>query len=103
MSVNLLKTTRKLLSALNLRGYNLTFATKQFVGREGNMHTYYTVNQAQWNDDKNRYVNVELYSSGSVVRITLFLRDMWFLANDWELPTDNELWNILREEIAFNG
>jgi hypothetical protein len=37
-----------------------------------------------------------------MVRITLFLRDMWFEENGWELPTDQEEWNAIREELKRN-
>lgn len=99
MAVNLLKTARKLMSALNTRGYNLVYGSKQFIGREGKTHTYYSVYQAVWDEDKQKYLNQEIYGTTGMVRLTLFLRDMWFMENGWELPTDNEMWNQLREEI----
>ena len=104
MATNLVQTSKKLIQALNSHGYKLTFSQKQFMGREGRPHNMYCINRAIWNEERGRYSHEELYASTSMVRITLFLRDMWYEENGWELPTDQELWNDLREEMrARNG
>lgn len=103
MAANLAQTCKKLIQALNSRGYKLTFSTKQFMGKEGQPHNMYSVNKATWNEEKRRYSHEELYSATSMVRMVLFLRDMWFEENGWELPTDQEAWNRIREEIRKNG
>jgi hypothetical protein len=69
------------------------------MGREGAPHNMYSINNAWWNAEKGKYSHDELYSTTSMVRITLFLRDMWFKENGWELPTDQEAWNKVREEL----
>ena len=91
------KSITKLIQALNQRGYMLMSNKKQFMGREGKPHNLYSVTQAKWLPDKNKYGSVEIYKSTSTVRIVLFLRDLWFSANEWELPTDNKMWNEIRE------
>jgi len=55
------------------------------------------VKKAIWNEEKQRYKNVELFSSPSDVQIVLYLRDMWYELNGWEVPTDNEEWNSAKE------
>ena len=102
MATNLLRTSKKLVQALNSRGYKLTFSSKQYIGREGQPHTMYSICKAIYNEDKQRYSHEEIYSTSSMVRIVLFLRDMWFEENDWELPTDQEAWNKIREGLR-NG
>ena len=99
MATNLMQTSKKLIQALNSRGHKVTLSTKQFIGREGQPHNMYSVNKAWWNEEKRKYSHDELYSTTSMVRITLFLRDMWFEENGWELPTDQESWNLIREEL----
>lgn len=99
MAANLSAVSKKLIKALNTQGYKLTFNTKQFIGNEGNPHNYYSICNGVWNEDKHKYLNKELYSSASMVRIVLFLRDMWYNENGWELPTDQTLWNKLRIEL----
>lgn len=102
MATNLLKTSKKLVQALNTRGYLMTFSTKQFIGREGQPHTMYCLSRAIWDEEKRRYAHIGVYSSTSMVRIVLFLRDMWFEENGWELPEDQEQWNKIREGLR-NG
>lgn len=104
MANNLMHTSKKLIQALNSRGYMLTFSTKQFMGREGQPHNMYSISKAIWNDEKRKYSHSEIYSTTSMVRVVLFLRDMWYKENDWELPTDQEEWNKIREELeSKNG
>ncbi len=102
MATNLLRTSKKLVQALNSRGYKLTFSSKQYIGREGQPHTMYSICRAVYNEEKQRYSHEEIYSTSSMVRIVLFLRDMWFEENGWELPTDQEQWNKIREGLR-NG
>jgi hypothetical protein len=103
MATNLMQTSKKLIQALNSRGYKLTFSQKQFMGKEGQPHNMYSINRAIWNADKHKYSHEELYSTTSMVRVTLFLRDMWFEENGWELPTDQEAWNVIRKDLRKDG
>ena len=88
----------KLIKALNMHGYMLMYNKKQFMGIEGSPHNLYTITQAKWLPEKNKYGSTEIYKSTSTVRVVLFLRDMWFLEQGLELPTDNEMWNEIREK-----
>lgn len=103
MATNLMQTSKKLIQALNSRGHKLTLSTKQFIGREGQPHNMYSISSATWNEEKRKYSHDELYSTTSMVRITLYLRDLWYIENNWELPTDQEEWNRIREELRNNG
>lgn len=103
MAANLMQTSKKLVQALNSRGYKLTLSTKQFIGREGQPHNMYSISKAIWDWDNRKYKHSELYSTTSLVRIVLFLRDMWYEENGWELPTDQEKWNEIRKELRGNG
>lgn len=93
------KTINKLLQALNSRGQGLLYNRKQFMGKEGQPHTLYTISRAYWDESKGKYGSRELYKTTSTVRIALYLRDLWYLEEGRELPTDNEIWNKLREQI----
>ena len=55
------------------------------------------VKRAIWDDEKQKFKNVELFSSASDIQIVLYLRDMWYELNEWEVPTDNEEWNKAKE------
>lgn len=56
------------------------------------------IKQAIWDEDKQRFKNIELFSSASDVQIVLWLRDYWYTMNGWEVPTDNEEWNRAKEQ-----
>ena len=94
--MNLMPTAKKLLKALRTKDLRYTMSTKQFFGKEGEPHNYYTISKAEWDEEKCKYAHYEVYSTTSMVRIVLFLRDLWYKANDWELPTDQPLWNSIR-------
>ena len=104
MATNMVMTCRKLINALNSKGFMLTFNVKEFMGIEGLTHKYYVLSQAVWNDQRNRYDNNDLYGTISVIRMVRYLRDMWYDYNGWELPMDQPKWNKIREELrAKNG
>lgn len=92
------KTINKLIQALNQRGYMLMYEKGQFMGIEGKPHNIYTVQQAKWLPEKHKYGKVAVYKSTSTVRIALFLRDVLYLDRGEELPTDNQMWNGIREK-----
>lgn len=89
---------KKLQTAINMRfGAQLLVNKTQFFSKEQNRPiTIYTVRKAVWDDEKNRYSNIELFKSVSEIQIVLFLRDMWYELNHWEVPTDNEIWNNIK-------
>lgn len=58
------------------------------------------VKKAVWDDDKQKYKNIELFTSPSDIQIVLWLRDYWYTLNGWEVPTDNEEWNKAKELYA---
>ena len=55
------------------------------------------VRRAVWNEEKQKYKSVEMFSSASDIQIVLWLRDYWYELNGWEVPTDNEEWNTAKE------
>ena len=55
------------------------------------------VKKAIWDEDKQKYKNVEIFSSPSDIQIVFYLRDLWYELNNWEVPTDNEEWNKAKQ------
>ena len=89
----------KLQTALNTKGLRILYSTSQFYSYETDRPvTIYHIKQAVWDDEKGRYQNVELFKSPSQVQVLLFLRDMWYSVNGWEVPQDNEVWNNKKAE-----
>ena len=88
----------KLQTAINLNGGNILYSTSQFYSATQNRPiTTYHIKQAVWDEEKARYKNEELFSSTSQIQILLFLRDYWFEMNGWDIPTDNEMWNEIKQ------
>lgn len=55
------------------------------------------IKKAVWDEDKQKFTNIELFSSASDIQIVLWLRDYWYELNGWEVPTDNEEWNKAKQ------
>lgn len=56
------------------------------------------IKKAVWDKDKNKFRNIELFSSASDIQIVLWLRDYWYELNGWEIPTDNKEWNEAKKK-----
>jgi hypothetical protein len=56
------------------------------------------IKKAVWNAEKQKFMNIEVFSSASDVQIVLWLRDYWYELNGWEIPTDNEEWNTAKKK-----
>ena len=88
----------RLQKAINNKGGAILYNTKQFYSFEQNRPvTIYIIRQAVYDEEKQRSMAIELFSSTSQIQILLFLRDYWFQMNGWEVPTDNEMWNKAKE------
>lgn len=67
--------------------------TTQFYSKDTKRTTsIIVIKQAQWNEEKQKFINVELFSSCSDIQIVLWLRDYWYELNGWDIPQDNEKW-----------
>lgn len=100
---NLSPIRKKLIKALNTRGYNLTFEVREFKGYDGMIHNLNTVYQTFYNPKTHKNEAKKLYSTASQLRMVYYLRDMWFLENDQELPEDQELWTSIRKKLIAEG
>jgi len=98
------KTAKKLIMAMDkVANFKITLTSKQFIAREGVTLTYYSLNHAVYNEEAHKYFNEEMYSTTSLVRIVLYLRDGWYYYNNRPLPTDQEVWNDIREGLIASG
>lgn len=89
----------KLQQALNTKGYKILYSTSQFYSDyEDRPVTVYHIKKAVYDEEKGKNVVIELYKSASQIRIVLFLRDLWYEANSWALPTDNKVWNQYKDK-----
>lgn len=90
---------KKLQQAINTKGEKILYTTSQFYSNEQNRPvTIYSIKKAVFDEKKNKNVNIELFSSTSLIQIVLYLRDYWYELNGQDIPTDNEEWNKIREK-----
>lgn len=92
----------KLQQALNDKFEARVLVNKQqfYSGDQDRPVTFYVVKKAVFDSKKNRYSSVEIFKTMSEIQVVLFLRDMWYELNGWEIPTDNETWNKLKANYA---
>ena len=103
MAQNLKAVAQKLIQALNFEGFDLTYNTKQFKGKENRTLTMYWLGKNTWNSDTHRWENHEVYRTTSTIKLVSYLRDMWYLYHGRALPTDVPLWNAERSRLRDNG
>lgn len=95
------QTIKKLQAALNSSGEKILIDLRQFWSDEKKKYiTMYRVKKAVWDEEKLKYKNVELFRTCSQIQVILFLRDMWYQLNGQELPTDNDMWNEIRNTMV---
>ena len=93
---------KKLQKALNNKGYKILYNTSQFYSNKQNRPvTYYHIKKATTDTETGKNKYVELFKSTSLIQVVLFMRDLWYIVNNMELPTDNEDWNKIRQKIEI--
>lgn len=89
----------KLQQVLNMHGHKILYNTSQFYSEQQQRPvTMYYLKEAVYDEQKHRNINIELFKSTSQLQLVLFLRDMWYELNGWELPQDNEMWNAKKQD-----
>lgn len=90
---------KKLQQALNAKGCKLLYSTSQFYSQQQDRPvTMYVLKQAVWDEESGKNKNQELFKTMSQIQMVLFLRDMWYEVNGWEIPKDNEVWEQKKAE-----
>lgn len=100
MAKQFMPTIKKLQRAINLTFDKKILINKtQFYSKETkSVKEIIIIKQAVYNEEKDKIVNIEVFSSASDIQILLWLRDYWFELNGWEIPTDNEIWNEAKQK-----
>lgn len=82
-----LGTINKLQTALNRRGYQILINRTQFYSQQQKRAiTIYKVSQSQFDAELGKAKNTEIFSSASQIQVMLFMRNLWFLIQDKEIP-----------------
>lgn len=92
-------TIKKLQRAINEKfGEKILVNHTQFYSEEAErVLELLVVKKSIYDEEKKKSKQVELFSSMSDVQIVLYLRDYWYELNGWEVPTDNEEWQIAKQ------
>lgn len=93
----------KLQVALNSKGMKILCNRSQFYSdQQGRPVTIYKVCQSVWNEDAQKYNHKELFSSASQIQVVLFMRNLWYLINDMEIPKTNKMKGAAEFERKWN-
>lgn len=93
-----IKTIKTLQLAINMNcPFRILYTTNQFYSVTKQMPvTKYCLRKAVLNYETNRSESEEIFSTYSQLQVILFLRDLWYVWQKKELPTDNELWENIK-------
>lgn len=85
---------KKLQNAINDKyDKKILVNTVQYYSKKSNRTmSIIVINQAQWDEDKQTYTNIKLFSSPSDIQIVLWLRDYWYKLEGIPIPEDNPQW-----------
>ena len=102
-----IKTIKKLQMAINTYcDFKILYQTSQFYSpSQKRPVTKYILRKAVINPETLKNETEEIFSTYSQLQVILYLRDLWYLINGNELPTDNELWQAIKEKnnITYEG
>lgn len=84
-------TIKKLQKAINLKfNQKIVVSANQWYSEQANRPiTTHIIKQVVWDEDKQKNIYVELFKSTSLLQIGLYLRDMWYTLNGWEIPKND--------------
>lgn len=93
-----IKNIKKLQQVINRNcDFKILYTTQQFFSVQQQMPvTKYCLRKATLNYDTNKSESVEIFSTYSQLQIILYLRDLWYVYSDRELPTDNKFWEEIK-------
>ena len=103
MAGKYLHTAKKLQTACKKRfGVKLLIQQRQWYSDAKDMAiTVYSINRVT--TDNGKKINVELFKTYSQIQLVLFMRDLWYELNGWEVPHDNKQWEEIKANSGRDG
>lgn len=100
MAKKFLPMIKKLQKAINVNFDKKILVNKSqfYSDRSEKIIEMIVIKQAVWDAEKKKIVNIKLFESTSDIQIVLYLRDLWYRLNGWEIPTDNKMWNDIKKK-----
>ena len=89
----------KLQGALNTHGCHIAFNSAQFYNPDGVLITMYKIAKCDIDKDTGKKRFTELFTSPSQIQCVFYLRDLWYAINGWEIPTDNQMWEAIKQRL----
>ena len=88
----------KLQNAINQHGGRILYEKTQFFSKdEKRPVSIYRISQSVPNEFGGRDKKEKLFETTSMIQIVLYLRDVWYSISGQEIPTDNEMWEAIKE------
>lgn len=88
----------RLQNAINQRGGKILYEKTQFFSKQQERPvSIYRLSQSMDSPDGKKRHKEKLFESTSMIQLVLYLRDLWFYINGWDIPNDNEEWNKIKE------
>lgn len=102
MPVSNIQMIYKLQVALNSKGMKILCNRAQFYSEQQKRPvTIYKICQPTWNPQTERYTQKELFSSASQIQVVLFMRNLWYLINEKEIPPTNRMKGAAEFELKW--
>lgn len=100
-STKYIRTARKLQNACKkVFGVKLLIDQRQWYHKDRDTAlTVYTLYQAMI-DENDKRSKVKLFQTYSQVQLVLFMRDFWYNLNGWEIPTNNKVWEGIKQKYG---
>lgn len=92
-----MRTVKKLQTACKIKfGIKLLLDQRQWYHKDKDMAvTVYTLYQAVSNEANSS--KIKLFQTYSQIQLVLFMRDLWYELNGWEVPNDNKVWEDIKQ------
>lgn len=81
-------------------GVKLLIDQRQWYHKDKDMAmTVYTLYEAT-TGKQGGTSKIKLFQTYSQIQLVLFMRDLWYQLNGWEVPTDNAIWEGIKQKYA---
>lgn len=93
-------TIKKLQKAININFDKKILVNKNqfYSDKTDSIVEMIVIRQAVWDTKTHKIKNIKLFETTSDIQIVLYLRDMWYKLNGWEVPTDNDYWEEVKRK-----
>lgn len=87
----------RLQNAINGRGARILYEKAQFYSKDQKRPvSVYKLSQSLEDEVSGKAKKERLFESTSMIQLVLYLRDLWYYINGWEIPKDNETWETVK-------